>query len=180
MYDNNGAGPGGSYHFFAGRDASRAFTTGKFDADLHDDVRDISPERMAELVDWRNFYHTSAKYVYVGRVIGRFYNAKGTPLPLLGIVESHAADYKKEVEKNATQSSNAGARCGFRWHKDSGSQVYCDEKDGTVPRRVMVSGESGDTCLCLPLAQAGVNDTVHGYPGCPTDSRTCFTEKQTS
>eukprot|EP00889_Picochlorum_renovo_P002725 jgi/Picre1/29755/NNA_005137.t1 len=78
-------GPGGSYHFFAGRDASRAYTTGKFDVDLHDDIRDLSPERMAELVDWRNFYINSAKYVHVGRVIGRFYDDKGNPLPLLAL-----------------------------------------------------------------------------------------------
>ncbi|KAI8102803.1 hypothetical protein M9434_005596 [Picochlorum sp. BPE23] len=170
-------GPGGSYHFFAGRDASRAYTTGKFDVDLHDDIRDLSPERMAELVDWRNFYINSAKYVHVGRVIGRFYDDKGNPLPLLGIVESHAADYKK----NTTESSASGARCGFRWHKDSGSQVYCDEKDKTVPRKVR-SDDGGEACLCLPLTEAAVNDTVQGYPGCAADSRTCSTSpgKQSS
>lgn len=32
-------GPGGSYHFFAGRDASRAFVTGCFDTDLTPDMR---------------------------------------------------------------------------------------------------------------------------------------------
>ena len=32
-------GPGGSYHFFAGRDATRAFITGCFQEDLTPDVR---------------------------------------------------------------------------------------------------------------------------------------------
>ncbi|KAK5152096.1 cytochrome b5-like heme/steroid binding domain-containing protein [Cryomyces antarcticus] len=32
-------GPGGSYHFFAGRDAARAFVTGCFDEDLNPDLR---------------------------------------------------------------------------------------------------------------------------------------------
>ncbi|KKY26979.1 putative heme steroid binding domain [Diplodia seriata] len=32
-------GPGGGYHFFAGRDAARAFVTGCFDTDLTPDLR---------------------------------------------------------------------------------------------------------------------------------------------
>ncbi|KAI9842705.1 MAG: hypothetical protein M1837_006990 [Sclerophora amabilis] len=34
-------GPGGSYHFFAGRDATRAFVTGCFDSDLVPDMRGV-------------------------------------------------------------------------------------------------------------------------------------------
>lgn len=34
-------GPGGSYHFFAGRDAARAFVTGCFDEDLTPDLRGV-------------------------------------------------------------------------------------------------------------------------------------------
>lgn len=34
-------GPGGSYHFFAGRDATRAFVTGCFDTDLTPDMRGV-------------------------------------------------------------------------------------------------------------------------------------------
>jgi len=34
-------GPGGSYHVFAGRDATRAFVTSCFDVDLHPDLRGV-------------------------------------------------------------------------------------------------------------------------------------------
>lgn len=42
-------GPGGSYHFFAGRDATRAFVTGCFEEDLTGDLRGV--ERMFMPVD---------------------------------------------------------------------------------------------------------------------------------
>ena len=34
-------GPGGSYSFFAGRDATRSFVTGCFDTDLNGDLRGV-------------------------------------------------------------------------------------------------------------------------------------------
>jgi predicted heme/steroid binding protein len=34
-------GPGGSYHFFAGADATRAFVTGCFDTDINPDLRGV-------------------------------------------------------------------------------------------------------------------------------------------
>lgn len=42
-------GPGGSYHFFAGQDATRAFVTGCFTEDLTGDLRGV--ERMFIPVD---------------------------------------------------------------------------------------------------------------------------------
>jgi len=39
-------GPGGSYSFFAGRDATRAFITGCFDSDLTPDIRGVEQAYM--------------------------------------------------------------------------------------------------------------------------------------
>lgn len=50
------AGKGGDYEFFAGRDASRAYVTGNFTADLHDGVAGLDDKAMAGLVRWCNFY----------------------------------------------------------------------------------------------------------------------------
>lgn len=66
-------GPGGSYSFFAGRDASRSFVTGEFE-DLKkgslDHVLSLTPAELVSLKKWRDFYLTD--YGFEGRLIGRY------------------------------------------------------------------------------------------------------------
>lgn len=93
-------GPGGSYHAFAGHDASRAFVTGCFLEDRTSDLRGaeeiylpiedpdeaissgerktraererrVAKKRVLDEVDrWHKFYSNSKKYFPAGRVIG--------------------------------------------------------------------------------------------------------------
>jgi hypothetical protein len=49
-------GPKGGYKCFGGRDATRAFQTGKFTEDLTDDVSDFTDAQMAAVVEWATFY----------------------------------------------------------------------------------------------------------------------------
>ncbi|KAI9817447.1 MAG: hypothetical protein M1827_001057 [Pycnora praestabilis] len=89
-------GPGGMYHFFAGRDATRAFVTGcwdreedlvgslegvermflsvEYDSDNNpqrraDELR-LAHQKVADTVKhWENFFRNHRKYFWVGRVI---------------------------------------------------------------------------------------------------------------
>ncbi|CAL1702081.1 unnamed protein product [Somion occarium] len=61
-------GPGGSYHFMAGRDAARAYATGCFQTHLTHDIRGLSEREMQGLEHWKKFYTESKKYHKVGRV----------------------------------------------------------------------------------------------------------------
>lgn len=65
-------GPKGPYRFFSGRDATRAFVTGCFqnpDEFTHD-LRGLDPDEInADVKSWRNFFETSQKYWYVGKVL---------------------------------------------------------------------------------------------------------------
>ena len=62
-------GPGGSYSFFSGKDATRAYITGCFDQDLTHDLRGLNDAEIATLQTWIDFYAKSSKYFSVGRVI---------------------------------------------------------------------------------------------------------------
>ncbi|KAJ3370422.1 Methylcrotonoyl-CoA carboxylase subunit alpha, mitochondrial [Kappamyces sp. JEL0680] len=63
-------GKGGSYSFFSGKDATRAFTTGCFEPEhLTHDLRGLSKEELTGMDTWIDFYEKSSKYHYVGRVI---------------------------------------------------------------------------------------------------------------
>ncbi|RKP27413.1 cytochrome b5-like heme/steroid binding domain-containing protein, partial [Syncephalis pseudoplumigaleata] len=62
-------GPGGGYHFFAGRDAARAYITGCFDTHLTHDLRGLSGAQIKQLDGWIDFYRNHPRYYAVGRVI---------------------------------------------------------------------------------------------------------------
>jgi len=62
-------GKGGSYSFFAGKDAARAFTTGCFQTHLTHDLRGLTEDQLKQLDYWTGFFNNHAKYYYVGKVI---------------------------------------------------------------------------------------------------------------
>jgi len=181
-------GPGGSYSFFAGRDASRAYVTGKFKDDLNDDVRDLEPSELSSLVDWRSFYQKHETYSYVGTVVGRLYDGEGVARPLLGMVEMRAAEFDAAMarKKKGEVDGSVPKVCSFRWHKDEGGRVSCAE--GFVPRKVKEGGEGEkgregakvrEVCRCLPASVAGREDEgVTGYDGCALDAASCKTGRK--
>ncbi|TDL29798.1 cytochrome b5 [Rickenella mellea] len=61
-------GPGGSYHFMAGRDAARAFATGCFGAHRTHDVRGLTEKEEKSLNHWKEYFANSKKYPKVGKV----------------------------------------------------------------------------------------------------------------
>lgn len=71
-------GPLGGYHFFAGRDAARAFVTGCFKSDLTYDLRGLDAEYARGVIEgWQRFFANSHKYWKVGTVVHE--SLEGTP-----------------------------------------------------------------------------------------------------
>ncbi len=167
-------GPGGSYSFFAGRDASRAYVTGKFEDDLSDEVRDLKPQDFSGLVDWRSFYQKQEKYKFVGKVVGRLYDDQGVSTPLLAMVEMKAAEYdlQQELTRKKEASGLVPKTCSFKWHRDTGGQVSCGEG---YPRKVFDADKGREFCRCMP--DTASNETVMVYEGCLEDATSCGTKK---
>eukprot|EP01027_Heterolobosea_sp_BB2_P012343 GEZU01017898.1.p1 GENE.GEZU01017898.1~~GEZU01017898.1.p1 ORF type:complete len:244 (-),score=58.40 GEZU01017898.1:284-1015(-) len=68
VYDvTNGAqhyGPDGGYHFFAGRDATRAFVTGCFTEEcLTDNLDGLTEQQLHDVDEWAKFYDETYKFV---------------------------------------------------------------------------------------------------------------------
>lgn len=64
-------GPKGTYGFFSGKDAARAFVTGCFskEDEFTYDLRGLdSDEALHDIKGWQKFFETSPKYWYVGTV----------------------------------------------------------------------------------------------------------------
>jgi predicted heme/steroid binding protein len=62
-------GKGGSYSFFAGKDAARAFVTGCFQTHLTHDTRGLSEKDLESIQGWVDFYKQNEKYIHIGQVI---------------------------------------------------------------------------------------------------------------
>jgi hypothetical protein len=72
---------GGSYDFFAGKDATRAFATGDFVNDLNDNIEDFDEKKAHELLNWKTTYDT--EYIWLGKLEGAFHDINGNPTKVL-------------------------------------------------------------------------------------------------
>lgn len=73
-------GEGKSYSFFAAKDASASFATGKFNEEgLKVKFEDLNVNQLLAIESWRKFYAEKDKYPFVGVLQGIFYDKDGKP-----------------------------------------------------------------------------------------------------
>ena len=110
------------YHIFAGKDATVPFVTGKFTEDGAQESTDVlSPGELYEVEQWREFYEKEKKYNYLGKLVGRFYDAEGKPTEEMGRFHERLATYEHpqpqkrktvaevKAEKQAREAAEAKA-----------------------------------------------------------------------
>ncbi|KAG7483728.1 hypothetical protein MATL_G00041360 [Megalops atlanticus] len=173
-------GPGGGYHFFAGKDASRAFVTGDFtETGLTDDVSDLTPSQVVALFDWLAFYQRD--YEPVGRLIGRYYSENGQPTEALRRVEAALAEGLKLKAEAQTQSKRFPS-CNSEWSAATGGRVWCSTASGGVhrdwvgvPRKLFSPGSSRSRCVCVQSSDPTEldNPNLQVYEGCPPLAQSC-------
>lgn len=176
-------GPGADYNAFAGHDATRAFVTGNFTHDLHDDIKDIDEKMYLHFETWSSFY--SMTYQSLGRIEGAFYDSRGCPTSELNRVNTVFAKLSEEKTKQNEQDKQL-PECNTEWNGDlKKGKVWCSKKSGGVERewagvpRIYDDGES-KKCVCLNpeapnLAQQSENLVL--YPGCETNASECWLQE---
>lgn len=163
---------GGGYAFFAGRDATRAFTTGEFEGEgLSDDVDGLTPAQCKGLVEWRAFYEEHETYTRVGVLRGRFYDAQGSPTEALQRVHAQAAEADREDNARKERSKRFPA-CSSRWTKETGSVLWCE--GGKVPRRDRGASKKGSArCACFEVAYTVAHPELEVFEGCEPHAEKC-------
>ncbi|KAK6625113.1 hypothetical protein RUM43_005404 [Polyplax serrata] len=149
-------GPGGPYHVFAGRDASRSFVTGNFDSDTQvDDVLDLSNNELLSLRDWSKFY--KKEYDYKGKLIGRFYDNEGKRTEYWENLEEKFNDAEKS-KQNKMNDELLFPPCNVEWNAETGTKVWCSKKSGGiernwagVPRKLYMVGSESYRCACIDI-----------------------------
>ncbi|MCL7042136.1 hypothetical protein MKW94_028835 [Papaver nudicaule] len=143
-------GPGGNYHHFVGKDASRAFASGNFTGDgLTDSLHGLSSLEVKSVVDWRDFY--SRRYIYAGK-----------PTMYLKGVEAKAAIGAQLLEKQRKEEAKL-PDCNSRWSQQEGAEK---------PLEIALTGKMRRRCACFKdeeLAEPG----LELYQDCDYLSKVC-------
>lgn len=172
-------GPGGGYHFFAGRDGTRGYLTGDFtEAGLTDDLSDLSVDLFSSLADWRTFYEES--YPVVGKLAGKFYDSNGNPTDALEEVVSRIAAAKQN-EKHEREMRQKFPPCNVKSSAAEGTKVWCTTKSGGIERdwvgypRLFKTANREPMCVCSREINSD-NPNLGEYQGCLPGASSCITK----
>lgn len=174
-------GPGCSYNFFVGRDASVSFVNGQFehyDPDTADDVLSLKSSDLLELAKWQQFYEK--EYEYKGKLIGRFYDDSGKSTSYhrkyLAMLDQAQTD-KAQVD----ELRNRYPGCNIEWSEATGTRVWCTTTSGDgkerawsgYPRKLYSRDKKKFHCACVPEAELS-DPMFKSYEGCAARSHECF------
>uniref|UniRef100_A0A5B7BKU3 Cytochrome b5 heme-binding domain-containing protein n=1 Tax=Davidia involucrata TaxID=16924 RepID=A0A5B7BKU3_DAVIN len=169
----NHYGVGGGYNHFVGRDASRAFISGNFTGDgLTDSLRGLSSTEVKSVVEWRDFYFRT--YIFVGKLVGRYYDSVGNPTKYLKGVEAKAARGAQLMEKQKKEEAKLPS-CNSRWSQEEGSEVWCNTGYPRLvqrPLEIALTGKMSKRCACFKEDELGQPE-LEVYEGCDYFAKVC-------
>ncbi|XP_033111597.1 neuferricin-like [Anneissia japonica] len=170
-------GPGGGYHFFTGKDGTRAFISGDFtEKGLIEDTNGLSPADMLGIKEWLEFYEKD--YEFVGLLEGLYYDANGKATPALLEVEQRMK-VGLQQKKSEAEERQQFPPCNSQWTKKAGGKVWCTKKSGGisrdwvgVPRKLYKAGSTDFRCACIRKSQLN-NPLLQEYEDCDSKSHSC-------
>ncbi|KAF5308723.1 hypothetical protein FQR65_LT06084 [Abscondita terminalis] len=171
-------GAEGSYNIFVGRDSSRSFITGKFDAaDASDDVSGLSKSDLLSLNNWISFY--TNEYKKVGKLIGKYYDKSGSETQYCKEIKEIIEEALRDKEKDAMQKYRFPP-CNIEWDIQRGSKVWCTRRSGGIerswigfPRKLFEPGSDSYRCACVKEEDLALGN-LKEYEGCISNFDTCY------
>lgn len=160
-------GPGQDYTHFLGRDASKAFVTGNYTADLTDDLSAFdSDKQFLSVVNWLRFYDEHEVYTREGWLAGgAFYDTLGKPTPALARALERADSAERALAAEQVHRRVAGMpRCRSSF-ADGIRAIWCDEQSH-VPREVVLSGQPV-RCVCVTPTVTEIPEGPEGGGSAP-------------
>ncbi|KAG2542655.1 hypothetical protein PVAP13_9NG653000 [Panicum virgatum] len=158
---------------FYDRDASRAFVSGNFTGDgLTDSLQGLSSSEVNSIVDWRKFYFE--RYMFAGKLIGRYYDSQGNPTKYLKGVEVKAKRGAQLLEKQKSEEAKIPS-CNSKWSQQEGGEVWCDTGYPRLVRRpgdIALTGQISQRCACFQEDELNKPGLVT-YEGCDHLSKSC-------
>ncbi|KAJ8722533.1 hypothetical protein PYW07_003713 [Mythimna separata] len=171
---------GAPYHYFIGKDGSRALVTGDFtdESNEKDHVMDLSCNDLLSLLQWRNTI--KEKYPEVGTLIGRFYDENGQETAYMK--EFYGKIKQCEIEKeNSKKEDQKYPSCNIAWSVEEGTKVWCTKSSGGVkrswagvPRQLFTPGLERPRCVCLNEGDKDSAGLIKEYDNCPKSSSECI------
>ena len=147
--------PGGSYAFFSGKDATRAYLTGEFTENgLIDDLEGVDVESFGGIKTWVELYES--EYKRVGRIVGTYYDSQGCPTEKLRWVHKMIAENEAK-ESDESDEAITFPPCNTEWNQELGKgRVWCSARSGGVnrdwvgvPRQLYSPGKNSFRCACI-------------------------------
>lgn len=168
------------YGYFVGKDASRAFFTGKFDGPTQDDLSDLDDEACRAVADWREFYRNHKVYTFKGKLVGRYFDPLGQPTLELEKIDQ-LVEQDKERALLSMELEKKYPVCNSHWSKVDGSQVWCTnnmiegkEAVRLVPRSMYDPHKEEQRCVCVELSEASEMDSkFKKFDNCHAKAQRC-------
>ncbi|CAL4929694.1 unnamed protein product [Urochloa decumbens] len=156
-------GPGGGYHHFSGS----ILMTG-----MHHERSFLEILQVNSIVDWRKFYYE--RYIFAGKLIGRYYDSQGNPTKYLKGVEVKAKRGAQLLEKQKSEEAKIPS-CNSKWSQQEGGEVWCDSGYPRLVRRpgdIALTGQVSQRCACFQEDELNKPGLV-AYEGCDHLSKSC-------
>ncbi|XP_063531827.1 neuferricin homolog isoform X1 [Cydia strobilella] len=172
------------YHYFVGKDGSRAFITGDFqdESEDKDNVLTLSCNELFNLINWKNTLkekYTSFDF-FAGLLIGRFYDEQGRKTEYSKLFDGKID--KCTIEKEIAKKQEAKLPpCNMEWTSSEGTRVWCTRTSGGIsrdwaglPRQLYSPGCQQPSCVCVNPKDEHSSTLLKTYDNCLETSSSCY------